>query len=125
MARPGGAPENLIPNSERTPIERKRIASNAGKKSAQVRKERKLLSQIYAEALSKDYMVEGVKYKGADFFQQVIATVLMRGDSSAVALMKEIAEKTEGNKLEISGPGGSQLFPDRIEIVLTDAKPND
>ena len=98
--------ENLVPL---TTEKARRIGAKGGKRSGEVKKEKKLLSQIYAEALSKEYMVEGVKYTGADFFQQVIATVLMRGDSSAVALMKEIAEKTEGNKIELSGPGGGPI----------------
>lgn len=107
MGRPNS--KNLIPNSERTPEEIKKFTSKGGKKSGEVRREKKLLSQIYADALAKDYMVEGVKYSGADFFQQVIATVLMRGDGSAVALMKEIAEKTEGNKIQLTGADGGPI----------------
>ena len=35
--------ENLKPNSERTPKEREELARKAGKKSGEVRRERKLL----------------------------------------------------------------------------------
>lgn len=102
MARPGRT-ENLKPQSTRTKEEQREIAKLGGKRSGQVRKERKLLSQIYAEALSKKYTVDGVEYDGPEFFQQVLATILMRGDSSAVSLLKELREGTEGSKVKIDG----------------------
>jgi len=38
MANPNGNPENLIPNSERTPEELRQMTSNGGKKSGEVRR---------------------------------------------------------------------------------------
>ena len=37
--------KNLIPNSERTPIEIKEMTSNDGKRSGEVRREKKLFQQ--------------------------------------------------------------------------------
>jgi hypothetical protein len=119
MAKKGGNPQNLVPLTTDTA---RKIGAKGGKKTAEVKKERKLLSQIYAEALSKKYTVDGVDYDGPDFFQKVLATVLMRGDNAAVSLLKELREGTEGSKLSLSGPNGKDLFPDKIEIELIKPK---
>lgn len=43
--------DNLIPNSERTPIEIKEMTSNGGKRSGEVRREKKLFQQAVLAAL--------------------------------------------------------------------------
>lgn len=43
--------KNLIPNSERTPIEIKEMASKGGKRSGEVRREKKLFQQAVLAAL--------------------------------------------------------------------------
>ena len=43
--------KNLIPNSERTPIEIKEMTSNGGKRSGEVRREKKLFQQAVLAAL--------------------------------------------------------------------------
>ena len=45
--------QNLIPNSERTPKERKELARKAGKASGKVRNERKAIQQMLCEYLGK------------------------------------------------------------------------
>ena len=94
-----GNPKNIIPNSERTPEERKRIASNGGKKSAKVRRERKLLSQMYADLLADQSGI--MRGKG---FNEVVRDIMNNQDPknnpSRVSLIKEIREATEGNKLK-------------------------
>ena len=86
-------------------------------KSAQKRKEntekRKLMSQIYAEFLEREYEVkagEGKrKLSGAELVNEVMRKVLARSDSSSVSLMREIREGTEGTKMQLSGELSTKL----------------
>jgi len=97
--------KNLIPNSERTPEQIKEMTRKGGIKSGEVRREKKLMSQIYAEFLEKDHDVVGKdglkKMSGHQLLSSVMSKVLSRGDSAAVSLMKEIREATEGNNINI------------------------
>ena len=86
-------------------------AKEMQKKSAEKRKEntakRKLMSQIYAEFLEKEYNVktaEGTKkISGAELCNEAMKKIMARGDSSTVSLMKELREGTEGQKINLSG----------------------
>lgn len=92
MAMKGGNPKNLrVPTSE----EARKIGAKGGKKSAQVRKEKRLMSQIFAELLS-----DGLD----DDIKKAAPKIIKKGGSSSVSLMKVIAETTEGvkNKTELS-----------------------
>lgn len=83
-----GKIENLKPKT--TPEARGKLG---GIKSGQVRREKKLLSQIYAEALEKN----------AKSIDDAIAKLILRGDAATVSMLKEIGERTEGTKLVHSG----------------------
>ena len=86
-------------------------AKEMQKKSAEKRKEnnarKKLMSQIYAEFLEKEYNVktaEGTKkISGAELCNEAMKKIMARGDSSTVSLMKELREGTEGQKINLSG----------------------
>jgi len=86
-----------------TADEARRLGRNGGIKSGQVRKERKLLSQIYADLLAKGFEVDGERLS----LDEVTGAILSRRDAAAVSMLKEIREATEGsravidNKLEI------------------------
>lgn len=69
-----------------------------GKKTAEVKREKKLLSAIYAEYIAKANGIDGYTD-----IKDVISAVLERGDSASVSMMKEIREATEGSKIEHSG----------------------
>jgi hypothetical protein len=102
--------ENLIPLNKRTKEEQRRIATNGGIKSGKVRAEKKLLSKIYADVLSSTFSVEleeGKKEKmtGEEYVKTIVKAVLARSDSSAVQMLKEIREATEGAKLELEHSG--------------------
>lgn len=95
-------------------------------KSAQKRKEnnerKKLLSEMYAEFLSDEYNVrkdgKTIKLSGTDYVKTIIKAVVARGDSSSVAMLKEIREATEGNKLQLSGEVKTEMqtTEDRLKI---------
>ena len=95
-------------------------------KSAEKRKEnnakKKLMSQIYAEFLEREYEVkagEGKrKLSGAELVNEVMRKVLARSDSSSVSLMREIREGTEGTKMQLSGEVTTKLESpeDRIKL---------
>jgi len=102
---PKGRPENLIPNSQRTPEERRENARKAGKASVEARREKKRLSTIYGEMLAGKYEVtingEKQKLDGAELVRFIMRDVLMRRDSASVSLLKEIREGTEGSKVQL------------------------
>ena len=86
-------------------------AKEMQRKGAEKRKEnnakKKLMSQIYAEFLEKEYNVktaEGTKkISGAELCNEAMKKIMARGDSSTVSLMKELREGTEGQKINLSG----------------------
>ena len=110
----GGNKENLKPKT--SPQARGKLG---GIKSAQVKKERKMLSAMYAEFLAKEHnvVVEGksTKVSGHILAERVIAKVLSRGDSSSVRLLREMREATEGSK----------VWTDKPEKQETDDTAND
>ncbi len=97
MSTPGGRPENI---KKPTPEEARENGRKGGIKSGEVRKERKLLSQIYAEILAETYGVDGDSP-----LKNVVKAILGREDGASVSMIKEIREATEGNKLDIGGEG--------------------
>jgi hypothetical protein len=96
--------KDLIPQSERTKEEQKRIARMGGIASGKTRREKKLMSQIYAEVMAKKHNAKGKT------LSDVVDAVLDRGDSASVSMMKEMREATEGSKLLID--------PIKIRVVF-------
>jgi N-dimethylarginine dimethylaminohydrolase len=102
MGKPN--PQNLNPCTPENARERQL-------KSAEKRKEnnakKKLMSQIYAEFLEREYSVkvpEGTKkISGAELVNEAMKKIIARGDSSSVAVMREIRETLEGQKINLSG----------------------
>ena len=96
--------ENLKPCTKENARERQL-------KSAEKRKEnnakKKLMSQIYAEFLEKEYNVrQGDKERkltGAELVNECMKKIIARGDSASVSMMKELREGTEGSKIDLSG----------------------
>ena len=98
-------PQNLKPCTPENARERQL-------KSAEKRKEnnakRKMLSELYADFLEEEFEIkEGEKgtrkINGAEYCKMVARKVLNRGDSSSVAMLKEVREATEGSKVSLSG----------------------
>ena len=100
----GGNPSKLKPCTPENARERQL-------KSAQKRKEnnakKKLMSQIYAEFLEKEYNVKTTdgtkKISGSELVNEAMKKIMARGDSSTVSLMKELREGTEGTNDNIDG----------------------
>jgi hypothetical protein len=102
MAKKGGNPQNLVPLS--TDRARK-IGAIGGKKTGEVKRERKLLSTMYAEMLAKGFEIEGERLS----LDQVVTAVLFRSDSASVSMLKEIREATEGSKVKVEGELGTPV----------------
>lgn len=80
----------------------KEMQLKSAKKRSENKIKRKLLSQIYTEFLTKKYDVEfGKKISGADLCNEAIKKIIERGDSASVAIMREIREATEGQKINV------------------------
>lgn len=109
---PRGNRNNIIPNSERTPEERKKIARAGGIKSGKVRREKRLMSQIFAELLTNglDQDIEKASTK-----------IIRKGGGPAVSLMKTIAETTEGSKHTL-GVDSDKPFDMTINIIGVPSK---
>jgi hypothetical protein len=106
-------PENLIPQSERTPEEAREMGRKGGIASGEARREKKRMSQIYAEFLEERFKVaidgEEQETTGEGLVNIVVKKVLSRGGGPSVALMKELREATEGTKLKIGGLNGDAV----------------
>ena len=110
-------------NNLRTPTTDE--AKEMQKKSAEKRKEnnakKKLMSQIYAEFLEKEYNVrQGDKERkltGAELVNECMKKIIARGDSASVSLMREVRETIEGQKINLSGEikTDMQTTEDRIK----------
>ena len=98
------------------------------RKGAEKRKEnnakKKLMSQIYAEFLEKEYDVrtgdKTKKMSGADLCNEAMKKIIARGDSSSVSLMKELREGTEGNKLQLSGEVKTEMQSTEERLKIFD-----
>ena len=117
---PRGNPDKLIPQNRRTKQEQSEIARKGGIKSGKVRREKKLMSEIYAEFLIKEHEVIGKdglikKLSGQALVNGVMSKVLSRGDGSSVSMLREVREGTEGSKVKVEG------LPEKIEIILPES----
>jgi hypothetical protein len=120
--------QNLIPikKGQLSKEELKKRQRNGGKKSAKVRKEKKLISQIYAEFLAKehDVVINGKKEKvsGQALVNSVVTKVLSKGKGESVSMLKELREATEGSKVAHMNPDGSPMFENGIKLIFEDSK---
>lgn len=107
MAKKGGNPQNLKKHT--TPEEARINGAKGGRKSAEVRREKKRMSQIYAEILADKAKIdiEGdgklKEMTGVELVKEVSKRILLSGGSPAVSLIKELREGTEGTKVTLDG----------------------
>ncbi len=124
----GGNPSKLKPCTPENARERQL-------KSAEKRKEnnakKKLMSQIYAEFLEKEYNVrQGDKERkltGAELVNECMKKIIARGDSASVSLMREVRECIEGQKINLSGEikTDMQTTEDRLKAFQKIVQKND
>ena len=114
MGKPN--PQNLNPCNSENARERQL-------KSAQKRKEnnkqKKLISQLYIETLEKRYNVKQGestrRENGYKILGQVVMKILQRGDSSSVAMIKELREATEGSRVNITGEVATKMTTEDLK----------
>ena len=105
------------------------------RKGAEKRKEnnakKKLMSQIYAEFLEKEYNVrQGDKERkltGAELVNECMKKIIARGDSSSVSLMTELRKALEGEKVNLSGTVKTEMetTEDRLKAFQKIVQKND
>lgn len=110
MAKRKGNPNNLVPL---TTDKAREIGAIGGIKSGEVRREKKLMSQILADYLQKEHEVvlrddEGAvidreKISADELIQRTVTAIMTRGDSASASIIKSIAEITEGKNVNLSG----------------------
>lgn len=110
--------ENLISLGDRTTSEQREISKKGGIASGEARREKKIASEAYAELLAEEHDVkidgEKTKVSGKNLLKRVIIKILINFNSSSVAMIKEIREATEGNKLTV------KMDPKDIPVTLED-----
>lgn len=102
---PNGNPQNFK-GIERTPEQEIEIRRKGGIASGKARREKKMMSRIYADFLAKKHKVVGKdgitkEMEGDELLSSVMSKILSRGDSSSVSLMREIREATEGTNIKM------------------------
>lgn len=114
MSKKGGNPENLVPL---TTEKARKIGAIGGKRSGEVKREKKLLSSMYAEILAKGFEVDGQRLS----LDEVVSTIISQNNSASVSMLKEIREATEGSKLDVN----NTITPVQFELVDPPVFPDD
>ena len=120
MAMNENSLKNLTPKTL-TAEQARTMGSAGGKKSVKVKKEKKLLSQIYAEVLANQNGINGSGKTLNDVIGEILLDKGMGSSSPKVSMIKEIREATEGTKSQITGANGKDLIPNKITIEFLDA----
>lgn len=130
MANKNPKKENLKSLKDRTKKEQRKIQSAGGKKSGEVRREKKLLSQIYAEILADEKGIDGNGKTIKEVVNEILtAPIMLVSPSAKVSMLKEIRETTEGTKADITSGGkplNTGLTRDQVreEIAALEALKN-
>lgn len=94
------------------------MGRKGGIASGEARREKKRMSQIYADFLMAEHDIklddEMKKLTGSALLAEVMKRILAQGGGPAVSMMKEIREATEGSKasIEHSGTISNKLTPE-------------
>jgi hypothetical protein len=118
VAKNKGRLENLVPL---TTDKAREIGSKGGKKSVEVRREKKMFSQIQAEFLAETFDIvfdeedKAKKLTGEQLLKEVQRRILVRCDSASVSMIKEIREGKEGSKTILAGEDGN---PPVLEVKI-------
>lgn len=117
----GGNPSKLRPCTPENARERQLKSAAKRKENTQ---KRKLMSQIYAEFLEKEYNVkvgDGTKkITGSELVNECMKKIIATGGSPAVSLLKELREATEGQKINLTGNVKTEMQTTEERIKLFD-----
>lgn len=94
-------PENLIPNDQRTPSQRRENARKAGKASGKARRERKQMREVIEELMSRQYVdANGNEIDGVTALMTRVYRQAMDGDMKAVTFLRDTAGEMPVQKVE-------------------------
>lgn len=83
-------PQNLIPNEQRTPTERRENARKAGKASGEARRRRKAMREAFEELLQRQYEDrEGRQTDGVTALTTRVYQKALDGDMKAVQFIRD------------------------------------
>lgn len=105
--------ENILPHRIKTSERAREIGRLGGLKYGENNRKKKFLSQMYADFLIQNHKVK-VRKKEIEMtpeeiiFMSIIGNLKAHGTSASVAMLKEIADRTEGT----SGYGGENTKKD-------------
>ena len=100
-----GRVENLNPLNTVTKERQREICQAGQRAGTKVKKEKKLMSGIYAEILAGEHNIkidgEMKKMPGDKLLKNVTMKLLLKNDANTMNMLKEIREATEGSKTKI------------------------
>jgi len=98
--------QNLRPKPIASAEQAKSMGRKGGIASAKARKDRAVISAMYAKFLAKKTKVniDGKPATGLQLFEYAVTTIISKGsDRAKVAVMKEMREALEGSKVTFAG----------------------
>lgn len=100
-----GRTENLVPTNLRTKEEARELGAKGGKASGEARRKKAQMSEMFGRWLAEEHKIklDGKEQMvtGLRLIELVNLKIIMKGDSTSVALQKLMLEATEGTKFEI------------------------
>lgn len=120
-----GNVKNLKPfDSSQSREKAKENGRKGGIASGKAKREKKLVSEMVRDFLDKEHIIKkGKKTENIDtqtLLHQAMAKILDKGGQPAVALIKVIADVTEGAKFKVSNDGDQDF-----KIIIQPVKPAD
>ena len=99
---PRDGTKNLIPVTQRSKEEAKKISSNGGVKSGKVRREKKLLKDIAQAMLAADVQTKDGKMTGGEAVILAQLQKAMRGDTKSAEFIRDTSGQKPVEKILIS-----------------------
>ena len=98
----GGNIDNLVPNSERTPDERRENARKAGVASGESRRRRKQMREALDELLSRGYVDgSGKEIDGTTILMTRVYRKAMDGDMKAIQFIRDTVGEMPVQRVEV------------------------
>lgn len=112
-------PENLIPNEQRTPTERRENARKAGKASGESRRRRKAMREAFDELLSREFTdKEGNTTDGVTALVTRVYQKALKGDMRAVQFIRDTVGEMPVQRVEVDTIDPQAR--ERVERILSE-----